>query len=1656
MAEKQRVALVGIGCRYCQIQNLQEFQKVLENEISKSSSLEKRFREYQERFHPDSDAEGKFYAEKGYFINEDPQRFDADFFHISYKEAECMDYQQRMLLQVTQEALEDGGILIKGTESGVFVGAFMQDFLTTTMQVMNYDYLNGFHATGSSIGMLANRLSYYYDLHGPSMAVDTACSSSLTALHLAAKSISQGTCAMAICAGVNIITEVGNFITLCKGGFLSKESLCQTFGEQADGYARGEGVGVLVLKNLEQAISDKDHIYCEIVSTAVNHDGRKKGINYPNRAAQISLLKKIYGKNKISIDDIGYLEAHGTGTQAGDRTEVSALQEVFHARKELLTAGSVKTNIGHTEAAAGIASVIKGVLTLNNKMIYKSLHCEKRNTDISWESGCIQPANDSSPLKAALDGRYYVGINGFGFGGSNAHVVLGSILKEKECVPNERKTWTEGVQKHMFCLSANSETSLYGLARDYMDRIQAGTLRHAALGEICACMSLRREQDYPYRLAMTVDSKFDLAGKLSEFLYERLNSDILYKHQPQKRKKIAVLFSGMGVQQEEMGKELYRKFKVFKETFQNCSRAFVKAGGVDLIQAIEDNEAYEHFWEIGFLQPYNLAYQISLFELIRSFGIKIDGCLGHSAGELAAFYCSGFLSLEESFRIAYHRGRVQQKQQGKGRMMAVGISRRKAEKLCRDYPGRISLGVVNGNEDIVLSGDEACLREIQSAGEEGGYSRFLKGDVAYHSCQMDDVKEDFLSSLLFGQPGHARLELYSTVYAERIDNNPERYDNQYWWMNIRNTVEFYRTAREMLRNGYDGFIEIGAAPVLKHYMDEVYSDKDYSYVIFQKKQTSETEAFFRGLNQAYVNHIPIDFCSYYDKQPMLALPKYYWDWKVLPNCSVKNSYIKEQETNGWLGDQMNFPLDMWEKRMNQASQPWVTGHRVEQDCYIPAAAYIAMLYETGEKVLNNLEIVSPVVVERTQDVILNLTKYPDGIAAVGVSDVDRKNWHTCLRAVFGKENPRKMDRYVCPEFKENGMLALERDTVYQILDEKALHYSGKFQRINKIYIGTDTAYACLEAEEGYFEKENMTQVLDSMLQAVALAGNRDMSLDRTWIYIPNKIETSVIYDNYYKELKVYARIRERKDKELIADTFLLNEDGVTLAAFYGIHFAAKARSGFEEVPSYLCSWEMIGELTEDYSKDQEQSTGRIPKIYVAQGELYEDLQQLLHMIQALGDHGELAVITENAVKVQEGDLVYTKELEGIRSLCRCMAQEYPQISFIMIDTDQLEDTQRLLKERRLWDQETELAVRKGVIYGMRLKQIEGKREACISGEDLAVITGASGGLAYPYAMALAGAGAKKIALISRQGAKKTRTLSEVLTYYGVNVRHCKVDVTSFSETADCLDALKRETKGELYVHHLAGYSEDCRSESITKGVLERHLQPKVKGAKNLLAALGEKKSNAVLVGSLIAILGNHGQGAYAAANGILKEISEQAGCRYIGFGAMNTGMLKNRPDAVRAFEAQGISVMDAESAVRQALSMSSDTGYVTRMNWKKVLEQRNSLGDKKYSYVRNKTEEAGFLDIWRRKDKKEQWEQMQEFLIGVYAQILDIDRKLISTDRPLETMGIHSLGAAMASNNIRHTLGIRLTPEQASGSATIKELAGEIQKQLLAVHQMES
>lgn len=1639
---ERRVAVVGMGCRFAGVHDSEQFWKLMRFERSQSAPIGRRFPEFWKYYHPDSRAEGKFYNHEAFFLTDNIDLFDADFFHISYKEAKRMDYQQRLLLEVSYEALQNAGIEIRGSDAGIFIGAFMQDFLTNTMQKENYVNLSSQHATGSSIGMLASRLSYFYDVHGPSMAVDTACSSSLTALYLAAESIRSGKCKVALCGGVNVLTEPGNFITLSKGAFLSPRSRSSAFGAEADGYARGEGVGVLVLKNWEEAVRDRDHILCEIVQVQINHDGNKKGITYPNGQAQTALLRRIYESGGISAEDIGYLEAHGTGTRIGDRVEAEALHQVFGGRRKPLYIGSVKANIGHTEAAAGVASVIKGILILQHGMIPPSLHSQEKNGNIPFDRYGLIPVQEMTALRAASDGRSYIGINGFGFGGANAHVLIGSCGKESWDA-DDREVRVGSGKEHTLFLAANSMQSLKCLAGAYKYAIQRGRLSKVSLDEICQCASQRRFHDLPCRLAVTAKNILQMAEQLTKFEKDETDQRQMCRCSDKKYRRLMAVFSGMGIQTEDMGKDLYRSFPVFRKYFHACSIACVANGGENLEKVIRGEKSPKDFYRVGFLQPYNLAYQISLFKLLSSKGLKFDGCVGHSAGELAAFYCSGFLTLEETFRVACHRGECQEHLQGEGKMLALKLDREKAVGICAEYAGKISLAVENGQKAVVLSGDNETLKEIGEKWE----GRFLNGSVAYHSLQMNKIKEMLCARIGRSEARTPTMALYSTVYGRKMER--EEYDGFYWWKNVRNTVEFYDTLKEIGRDGYDAFAEIGTTPVLSHYIAQQLQNRDFTCITVQSKRHtgSESEQLYRGIMQSYVNHIPMDFRAKGKACRMLPLPVGCWDYKKL---EVETPMRKSETPQIYLGTRLAMPQEMWENRLNLFSHGFLQEHKIGKECYLPAAFYIAMLSEAGVNHIREMEIKRSVAPGNVQELLLHLTRHRDGGWEASAAGNARDNWRTVMDCESGEACELHGDG-ITPEQIQDRCRGqhVSGEAVYQILKEKSLCYEGSFRRISEAWIGTGRACSRISASSA--EGGEIT-VLDAMLQTAALADRQEKAVPEKRIMLPVSFGEIKLYGLRVREQGGFyadARVREEASGAWTADISLYSDSGERIADFTRARFKRKKWIRKTEGEIYTQEWEEI----EMPVPGQEKAESGIA-VHRAGNSWQEDMESLLLTIKEWkpGD-GPILVMTENAVKVSASDGVGNYRQAALWGAVRCLRAERPELPLYLLDADAPEAVGNRIVRGGLPEGEYELALRNGSFYGCRIRQKkqqpeekeETERLEMQQGEvrkDTAVITGASGGVAFFYALYLAAKGIRYVVLVSRHKTERMDMLAEVLHYYGVDCRCVQADVTNPEQMRQCWESLQDKKYGKKTVCHLAGYSRDCTAENITRELMEEHMRPKLEGALCLSGLVKETGDKLVLIGSITALLGNPGQSCYAAANMALQSFGEYAGHKTVGFGALDAGMAVQSESVRQALARQGMEPLDCGEAIACVEACGEAVCFAARLDWHKLSGVRKIETDHKFKDVMRTAEQKDdFRKEYDAADAVKKEQMLIEELQEIYAQILEMQVEEISADRNTDTMGIDSLGAAFISARLQERLKTDITPEMVNGPFTIRNMA---------------
>lgn len=713
ITKMEPIAIIGIGCRFPDgrkgtggVRGPHAFWSMLTDGVDAIVEVPGDRWNSKVFYHPDpASAPGTVGTRLGGFLD-GIDRFDPGFFGISPREAAHMDPQQRLLLEVAWEALEDGGQPIErldGEKVGVFVGIAAYDYAEIQHGMNNRELITAHTNTGLALSIAANRISYIFNFTGPSVAVDTACSSSLVACHLACQSLATGESRVALVGGVNAILKPEPTIGFSRASMLAPDGRCKTFDARANGYTRGEGAGVVVLKRLRDAEADGDRIYAVIRGSAVNQDGHTIGMTVPGEEAQAAMLREAYARAGIDPAEIQYVEAHGTGTPVGDPIETRALGAVLSAGRDAdrpCILGSVKTNIGHLEAAAGIAGLIKASLAIHHRRIPPNLNFETPNPDIPFESlrltvaDRLQPwPEDGFPARA--------GVNSFGFGGTNAHVVLEQAPAGPATAGDEDKAGEEAGahgedRARLLPLSARGNDALTATARAWRDWL-AG-LDGVNMDAVCHAAGVRRSH-HDHRLALVAHSRGEFIEKLDEFLEGRTGNGVItasdrLASRPERGP--AFVFSGMGPQWWGMGQQLLREEPVYRAMIERCDALLSRHADWSLIEEMTRDEASSRMNETQISQPANFALQVALFELWKSWGIEPSAIVGHSTGEVAAFYAAGVMDLEESIRVTFHRSRLQQRASGTGKMIAAALTREQGEEMVAPYGGRVSVAAVNG------------------------------------------------------------------------------------------------------------------------------------------------------------------------------------------------------------------------------------------------------------------------------------------------------------------------------------------------------------------------------------------------------------------------------------------------------------------------------------------------------------------------------------------------------------------------------------------------------------------------------------------------------------------------------------------------------------------------------------------------------------------------------------------------------------------------------------------------------------------------------------------------------------------------------------------------------------------------------------------------
>ncbi|RJO66381.1 MAG: acyltransferase domain-containing protein, partial [Myxococcales bacterium] len=943
-AHNEPIAIIGIGCRFPGADDPEAFWQLLLNGRDAISEVSPDRWKWEAFTDPDASAPGKLCSRFGGFLRRVDQ-FDPRAFDISPREAARMDPQQRLMLEVAYEALENAGLpprLTAGSQTGVFVGISSYDFGRYLFR--DRRAIDAYFGTGAAFSIAANRLSYQLDLHGPSLAVDSACSSSLVAVHLAMSSLWRGECEMAIAGGVNVILSLDVGIVFTKAGVLSPDGRCKAFDAKANGMIRSEGAGAVILKPLSRALQDGDHIWAVLLGGAVNSDGRSNGLMAPNGKAQEAALRRAYGTAGVAPSEVHYVEAHGTGTILGDPIEVGALAEVVAKDRPKdcpCRLGSVKSNLGHLEAAAGVAGLIKVALSLNRRTLPPSLHFETPNPHIPFDRLPIQVQTRAEPWPAA-PGEGLSGVSSFGFGGTNAHVVLRE--------PPVRAAQTRADRgAELITLSARSEAGLRTLAETYR-RFLATDQAPSSLEAIAYSASVRRSHA-AHRLGVVAKSPDELRERMDGFLNHQPHPQVAAgEAASEAHRRVVFVFPGQGGQWWGMGRQLLETEPVFRQAVERCDRLLKPFSDWSLLGELTANESVSRIHDTAITQPALFAVQMALSELWRSWGIEPAAVVGHSMGEITAAFVSGKLSLEDALRIIYHRGRVMRTARGTGAMAAVELTFEEAGKIVSDYPGKLSVAVNNAPGSCVIAGDPAIVRQVvELLTARDVFAREIRVDVAGHSPGMDPLRDDLRRAIGPVASGTARIPLVSTVTGAAAEL---ALDAEYWVRNLREPVRFRAATEHLLTQGYRVFLEVGPHPVLQNAIAQTAAQagKEVSILYSLRREGDERETMLSTAGTLYSLGLPVNFPQLHPAAlPAVPLPTTPWDrqryWVEIPEASGTDR--GPELIHPFLARHTSSPIEpgvrSWEGEIDLRTLPLIADHRVQDHAVFPATAYLELV-----------------------------------------------------------------------------------------------------------------------------------------------------------------------------------------------------------------------------------------------------------------------------------------------------------------------------------------------------------------------------------------------------------------------------------------------------------------------------------------------------------------------------------------------------------------------------------------------------------------------------------------------------------------------------------------------------------------------------------------
>lgn len=1176
-AQSEPIAIIGLSCRFPGGANTPEaYWELLQ--AGRDVVTEVPAERWNTADYTDPQFEGTGQAVNWYggFLDQVDQ-FDPQFFGISPREAETMDPQQRLVLEVSWEALERAGQppdKLKGSQTGIFIGITTNDY-SQLAKLSGPAQMDVYTATGTALNAAPGRVAYTLGFHGPSMAVDTACSSSLVAIHLACQSLRTGESNLALAGGVNALLAPEAFICFSKWGMMAPDGRCKTFDAGANGFVRGEGCGIIVLKRLSDARAAGDNILALIRGSAVNQDGRSSGLTVPNGLAQQAVIRKALANAKVQPSEISYVEAHGTGTSLGDPIEIEALGVALgegRSQEKPLTIGSVKTNIGHLESASGVAGLIKVVLSMQHQELPPHLHLQERSPQIPWPRFPVVIPTERLPWSAE-SGPRLAGVSSFGFSGTNAHVILEEAPAQPPVLSQVERPC------HLLSLSAKNEPALKQKAVQLADHLAANPA--VAISDIAYAANLGRSH-FNHRLAIVADSAQEAREKLTAWATDQKQSGVIYGQvHSSGRPQIVFLFTGQGSQYAGMGRQLYETQPAFRKTLERCDEILQPYLEQSLLSILYPKEgAASPIDETIYTQPALFALEYALAMLWRSWGIEPAAVMGHSVGEYVAACVAGVFSLEDGLKLIATRGRLMQALPQGGEMAAVFATETPVAAAIASYADRVSIAAVNGPENIVISGAGPAIQAIlDTLAAEGIKAQRLTVSHAFHSPLMEPMLNAFTATAATITYHAPQIRVISNVTGQA--SGQEIATAAYWREHVRAPVRFAAGMQTLHAQGYQWFLEIGPKPTLLSLGQRSIPSDGKLWLPSLRSGRVDWSQMLESLAALYVNGQEVDWGGFEQNyaRRKLSLPTYpfqrqrYWLDVSKDTVIYPTKHIHDKSSHPLLGQRLRSPLikeTVFETEISVKSPAFLNDHRVYGTPLFPGTGYLEIALAAAnqglgsgpysvEEVAIQEALILPEDGARMVQIALAPTEANAASFQIFSLEDTGESWK--LNATGKIRSGAAVSTSISmAEVQARCVEEISAELYYQQLAELGLAYGPSFRGITQIWRREGEALGEIKLPKGFASEAAMYQLhpalLDACFQLLGAAMPRVETETQANIYVPVGLASYRVYQPGYDH--VWGQVTLQLENAMPGEAFegdvkLINATGQLVAEITGLH-----------------------------------------------------------------------------------------------------------------------------------------------------------------------------------------------------------------------------------------------------------------------------------------------------------------------------------------------------------------------------------------------------------------------------------------------------------------------------------------------------------------------